>query len=99
MARMRHSGSTTPVGRARAGLTRGVDPADRIKRWIGASARKRARHGTETVTAQATPSGEVITLTWAQTFGRPAKARPVAPPLVLKASGAAGSEPADRRAR
>ena len=73
MARKRRIGPTNAVGRAQAGLTRGVDPAERIKRWIGASGRKRVRDAAQAGGAIASPPCEVITLTWAQTFGRPAK--------------------------
>jgi hypothetical protein len=81
MARKRRIGPTHAVGRAKAGLTRGVDPAERIKRWIGASGRKRLRGTAQAGGADSSSPCEVITLTWAQTFGRPAKVPSVMPKL------------------
>jgi hypothetical protein len=52
-------------------------PTDRIVRWIGASGQRRAGSA-QTIPAEPAavlpqvPAGNVVTLTWAQTFGRPA---------------------------
>lgn len=46
----------------------------RIRRWIGAARRRALRLRRE----EDTDGGQVITLTWAQTFGRPSTPRPEA---------------------
>jgi hypothetical protein len=53
-------------------------PVDRVVRWIGASCRRRAGSAQDTLAEPASvPSqalaGIVITLTWAQTYGRPTR--------------------------
>lgn len=57
-------------------LARRPQPGTRIVRWIGAAGRRRGR-ATLDPAASPTPTQEaltanVITLTWAQTFGQPA---------------------------
>lgn len=49
----------------------------RIRRWIGAARRRAQRMRRE----EETGSAQVITLTWAQTFGRPSVPRTNAAPL------------------
>lgn len=49
----------------------------RIRRWIGAARRRALRMQRE----ETTGSAQIITLTWAQTFGRPSTPRQDAPTL------------------
>ena len=59
-----------------AEAARGRNP--RIRRWIGAARRRAQRMQREAEAG----SAQVITLTWAQTFGRPSSPRTNAVPLL-----------------
>ena len=80
-----------------AEAARGRNP--RIRRWIGAARRRAQRMQREAEAG----SAQVITLTWAQTFGRPSSPRTNAAPLLrdsrAQESHAQGSHAQDCRAQ